>query len=45
MYKDNIVGNLNGVLLEPVSSVYTVSNKYYFDKDIRKELLGREDIS
>lgn len=37
---DRVVGNLNGYLLEPVNASYGISNKYYFDEEIRKELYG-----
>lgn len=39
-YEDARFGNFDGEFLEPVSPVFTVSNKYYFPDDIRKELLG-----
>lgn len=35
-----IVGNLNGYLLEPVNPSYAVTNKYFFDEEIRKDLMG-----
>ena len=34
------IGTIKGELLEPVSSIYSISNKYYFPKEIRKELHG-----
>lgn len=38
--RDLIVGNLNGYLLEPVNPSYAVTNKYFFDEEIRKDLMG-----
>lgn len=40
---DRVIGNLNGYLLEPVNASYAVSNKYYFDDELREELLGTKD--
>ena len=35
-----MVGNLNGYLLEPVNPSYAITNKYFFDDELRKELMG-----
>lgn len=42
---DRLVGNLNGYLLEPVNASYAISNKFYFDKKLRQELLGTHDTT
>ena len=39
-YDDAKIGTIKGELLEPVSSIYSISNKYYFPSDMRKELHG-----
>lgn len=37
------IGTIKGELLEPVSAIYSISNKYYFPEDVRKELHGKAD--
>lgn len=39
-YEGARIGTEKGELLEPVSAVYTISNKYYFPTKLRKELIG-----
>jgi hypothetical protein len=39
-YTEAKIGTLKGEFLEPVSPIYTISNKYYYPEDIRKELHG-----
>lgn len=42
-YDEAKIGTIKGELLEPVSSIYSISNKYYFPEDIREELHGKAD--
>lgn len=42
-YEGARIGTEKGELLEPVSAVYTISNKYYFPTKLRKELIGKTD--
>lgn len=39
---EKLIGNLYGYLLEPISAAYAVSNKYYFDEDHRKDVIGSQ---
>lgn len=41
--KPGVDTNINGLLIEPLNPSSMISNKFYFDDETKKQILGKKD--